>query len=143
MRLTVHFLILWEQRQEWWPFSVTHIFPVFALASCLIFSLSTYKFSILISIHVLKELVERINFDKRSENFPEVIILSILIILYHDDILKLLRENWFWSLLGSLICCFKTIILISHTRVRVNRSWDSGGPCLQKQRIKPRPKAKN
>ena len=63
-------------------FSVTHIFLVFTLASCLMFSLSTYK-----------ELVERINFDKRSENFPKVSILSILIILYHDDILMLLREN--------------------------------------------------
>ena len=69
-------------------FSVTHIFLVFTLASCIMFLLSTNKFSILISIHVLKELVEKINFDKRSENFPEVIILSILIILYHDDILK-------------------------------------------------------
>ena len=74
-------------------FSVTNIFLVFTLASCIMFLLSTNKFSILISTHVLKELVEKINFDKRSENFPEVIILSILIILYHDDILKLLREN--------------------------------------------------
>lgn len=74
-------------------FSVTHIFLFFTLASCIMFLLSTNKFSILISIHVLKELVEKINFDKRSENFLEVIILSILIILYHDDILKLLREN--------------------------------------------------
>ena len=90
-------------------FSVTHIFLFFTLASCIMFLLSTNKFSILISIHVLKELVEKINFDKRSENFLEVIILSILIILYHDDILKLLRENWFWSLLGSLICCLKPL----------------------------------
>ena len=59
-------------------------------------SISTYKFSKLISIHFFKELVKRILIKDQSI-FPEVIILLNLITSSFDDIPILRGENSCWS----------------------------------------------
>ena len=85
---------------------------------------STYKFSKLISIHFLKELVER--FDDRSGHFlsGDHFINSHNVSL--DNVWILLGENWSWSLLG-LKGLIRTLLNADNGHFFLAQSTDSRG----------------
>ena len=68
--------------------------------------ISKYKFSKLISIYFLKELVERICSElveriSADQRFSHQVIISLILTTFSlDYVLILLWENWLWSLLG-------------------------------------------
>ena len=85
----------------------------------------TYEFSTLISRHFLRSSESLL---KERRIFSFAIIFMFLINFYLDHVVKLLRENWYWSFLGlkglgdsqpcfESVCVRKTVAIIDVKRV--------------------------